>query len=65
MITRDNWEDLGLDVRILLKWMLKKQYVCVWTEFHLLKMLSSGICREPSYSIKAGNFLPSWATANF
>ena len=30
---RDHWGEVGVDVRIILRWIFRKWYVGVWTEF--------------------------------
>jgi hypothetical protein len=39
---RDHLRGLGIDGRIMLKWMLKKQGVKVWTAFNRFKIGSTG-----------------------
>jgi hypothetical protein len=39
---RDHSEDLGVDARIILEWILEKQGVKVWTEFIWLRTETSG-----------------------
>jgi hypothetical protein len=38
----DHFGSLGVDGRIILKWISKKQNVRMWTEFNALKARSSG-----------------------
>jgi hypothetical protein len=45
---RDHCEDFGLDRRIILKWILKKQTEGMWTGFIWLKIGTNGrlLCRQ-------------------
>jgi hypothetical protein len=56
---RDHLKDLGIDGRIILKWILNKLDGKAWTGLIWLKIVA-GACEhsnEPSGSIKCGEFL--------
>jgi len=58
---RDSLGDPGLDGRIILKWIVSKWDVGVWTGSSWLRIgTGGGICEcgnEPSGSIKCGEFI--------
>jgi hypothetical protein len=62
---RDRLQDLGVDGRIILNWILKKLGVTVWTRFHWLK---TGFCecyKMPSGSVNGGEFLDQMRDCQF
>jgi hypothetical protein len=60
---RDNVRDLGSDAPMILKLIIKKQYVRMWTVFSWLMTESSNrICKidnELSSTVKSGNIFIS------
>jgi hypothetical protein len=57
---RDQWGDPGIDGRIILRWILRKWDVGVWTGLGWLRIDVVGTCEcinETSGSIKCGEFL--------
>jgi hypothetical protein len=55
---RDHSGDLVVDGRIILEWILGKQFETLWTGFIWLRTETScGYSNEPSGSIKGGEFL--------
>jgi hypothetical protein len=60
---RDHLEDLGIEGRIILKWILKKYDVNVWTGFSWFRIGSVAGCCEHNNKIfrfhKSGYFWPA------
>ena len=55
---RDNFEDPGVDGRIILRWTFRKRYVTAWTTSMRLRWRVICECGdEPSGSVKCGEFL--------
>jgi hypothetical protein len=54
---RDQWGDLGIDERIILRWIFRKWEGIVGTGWSGLRIGTGGTCNELSGSIKCGEFL--------
>jgi hypothetical protein len=55
---RDHWGDLGVDGRVILRWIFRKWHVGLWAGSGLCQVAETCVCgNEPSGSIKCGEFL--------